>query len=59
MNKAYVFQPAGEKHSPKNVLEKDRHCHQYLQFQTWETEAGRTQVEGPFGIHSQTLSQKP
>lgn len=30
MNKAYVFQPAGEKHSPKNVQEKDRHCHQYL-----------------------------
>lgn len=34
------------------------HYSQYLQFQTWESEVGGTQVEGLPRIHSQTLSDK-
>ena len=34
------------------------HCGQYLQFQTWETEVGETQVEGLPRLCSQTLSEK-
>lgn len=34
------------------------HCGQYLQFQTWETKVGGTQVEGLPRIYNQTLSEK-